>query len=430
MLERLIALSLRERLIVYFSAALLAAAGLYAFTQLPIEAYPDLTNVTVQVITQWPGKSAEELEKFVTVPVETAMNGIPHLAAVRSVSLFGLSVVTMTFDDYADDFFARTKVSEKIQEVTFPDGVNTSLSPESGPTGEIYRYTLESDSLDVMDLKTIEDWVLERQFKSVPGVVEVVSFGGPTKQYEVVVDPGKLAYYGVSLGQVGDALRQNNTNAGGSIIGQGEQGFVFRGVGLLGGTADISNVLLASNRGTPIRVAQVGEVRIGHAVRLGKVGRGTDDDVVEGIILMRRGENASGTIQKVREKVRELNARILPPGTRIVPYLDRSDLIGVTTHTVLHNLTMGMLLVMVVLFVFLGNARSALIAALVVPLALLIAFILMWMKGMSANLLSLGAIDFGVIIDGAVIMIESIFARLAAQEPLNDEARIGVIRRT
>ena len=430
MFEKLVALSLRERLIVYFSTGLLAAAGLYAFTQLPIEAYPDLTNVTVQVITQWPGKSAEELEKFVTIPVETAMNGIPHLAGIRSVSLFGLSVVTMTFDDNADDFFARTKVSEKVQEVTFPDGVNTGLSPESGPTGEIYRYSLQSDSLKVMDLKTLQDWVLERQFKSVPGVVEVVSFGGPTKQYEVVVDPGKLAYYGVSLAQVSDALRQNNANAGGSIIGQGDQGFVFRGIGLLSSVEDISSVLLSSNRGAPIRVSQVAEVRIGHAVRLGKVGRQDDDDVVEGIVLMRRGENASAAIEKVHEKVEELNGHILPRGTRIVPYLDRSELIGVTTHTVLHNLMMGMILVVVVLVAFLGNVRSALIAALVVPLALLIAFILMWMRGMSANLLSLGAIDFGVIIDGAVIMIESIFARLAARGVTEEEERIGIIRRT
>ncbi len=430
MLRRLIELSLRERLVVYFSVVLLIAAGLYAYSQLPIEAYPDLTSTTVQVITQWPGRSAEELEKFVTIPIETEMNGIPHLSNLRSVSLFGLSVVTLTFDDNTDDWYGRTKVTEKLQNLVLPEGVNPQLSPESGPTGEVYRYTLQADGVGIMDLKTIQDWLLERQFKTVPGVADVVSFGGPTKQYEVDVDPLKLRYYGLTLSQVTDALRMNNTNAGGSVIEQGEQGFVFRGVGLLDGIQDVEHVVVASEQGTPITVGQFARVRIGHAVRLGKVGLQDNDDVVEGIVLMRRGENASQVIRAIEEKVRELNDRILPPGVRIVPYYDRSDLIGVTTHTVLHNLLLGMGLVVVVLFLFLGNLRVTLIAAVVVPLSLLVAFLLMWARGMSANLLSLGAVDFGVIIDGAVIMAEGIFARLVAARVADEAERMSVVQQT
>jgi cobalt-zinc-cadmium resistance protein CzcA len=430
MLQKLVELSLRERLVVYFTVILLAAAGFYAFTQLPIEAYPDLVNTKVQIITQWPGRSAEELEKFVTVPLETEMNGIPHLISLRSVSLFGLSMVTLTFDDNTDDFYARTKVTEKMQNLTLPDGVTPQLAAESGPTGELYRYVLTGKGMSIMDLKTMEDWVLERQFKSVPGVVDVVSFGGPTKQYEIGINPQKLAYYGISMHQVLDAVAANNANAGGSIIEQGKQGFVFRGVGLLADLNDIKNVVITTNQGTPIKVEQIADVRISSAVRLGKVGWNNDGDVVEGVVLMRRGENASDIVKKVEEKVDELNSRILPKNVKIVPYYDRSHLIGVTTHTVMHNLLMGMLLVMVMLFIFLGNVRSAFIAAVIVPLSLLIAFILIWLKGMSANLLSLGAIDFGVIIDGAVIMIEAIFARLAIQTVTEEGQRIDLIKDT
>ncbi|MGA2624045.1 MAG: CusA/CzcA family heavy metal efflux RND transporter [Bacteroidota bacterium] len=430
MLEKLIALSLRERLVVYFTVLLIAAAGIFAFTQLPIEAYPDLVNTKVQIISQWPGRSAEELEKFVTVPLETGMNGIPHLISLRSVSLFGLSAVTLTFDDNTDDFYARTKVTENLQNPSLPDGVTPQLAAESGPTGELYRYILVGKDISTMDLKTIEDWVLERQFKSVPGVVDVVSFGGPTKQYEIAISPQKLAYYGISLHQVLDAVSSNNANAGGSIVEQGKQGFVFRGVGLLRELNDIKNIVLTTNQGTPIKVGQLADVRISHAVRLGQVGWNEDDDVVEGFVLMRRGENASEVIKLIEAKVEELNSRILPKNVRVVPYYDRSHLIGVTTHTVMHNLLLGMFLVIATLFIFLGNVRSAVIAAMVVPLALLIAFILMWLRGMSANLLSLGAIDFGVIIDGAVIMIEGIFARLALQRVTEDTERMALIQDT
>ncbi|MDP4198231.1 MAG: CusA/CzcA family heavy metal efflux RND transporter [Bacteroidota bacterium] len=430
MLKKLVELALRERLVVYFTTVLLIVAGIYSFTQLPIEAYPDLTNTRVQVITQWPGRSAEEMEKFVTVPTETEMNGIPHLQNLRSISLFGLSVVTLTFDDVADEFFARTNVTEKLQDVQLPDGVTPQLSPQSGPTGEIYRYTLQSKTRSAMELKTIEDWVLERQFKTVEGVTDVSSFGGPTKQYEIAIDPQKLAYYGVSLKQVSEALQSNNSNAGGSLIEQGNQGYVFRGVGLLAGVNDIANAVVTTLNGTPLKIAQLGDVRIGHAVRLGKIETPNDDDAVEGIVLMRRGENASLVIERVEEKVRQLNSTILPKDVKIVPYYDRADLVGVTTHTVLHNLVVGMLLVIVVLFVFLGNVRSAFIAALIVPLSLLFAFVLMYWRGMSANLLSLGAIDFGVIIDGAVIMVEAIFARLALKHVTGESSREDLIQST
>ncbi len=430
MLKKIVELALKERIVVYFATVLLLIVGIYAFTQLPIEAYPDLTNTSVQIISQWPGRSAEEMEKFVTVPTETEMNGIPHLLNLRSISLFGLSVVTLTFDDAADEFFARTNVTEKLQDVQLPDQVSPQLSPQSGPTGEIYRYTLESKTRSPMELKEIEDWVLERQFKAVEGVTDVSSFGGPTKQYEIAIDPQKLVYYGITLKQVSDALAANNANAGGSLIEQGDQGYVFRGVGLFASLDDISNVVVTSLGGAPLKIAQLGSVQIGHAVRLGKVAIPGNDDAVEGIVLMRRGENASDVIQRVEDKAKELNATILPKDVKIVPYYDRADLVGVTTHTVLHNLVVGMLLVIVVLFIFLGNIRSAFIAAIVVPLSLLFAFVLMYWRGMSANLLSLGAIDFGVIIDGAVIMVEAIFARLALQHIASGADRESLIEST
>jgi cobalt-zinc-cadmium resistance protein CzcA len=430
MLNKIVELSLRERLVVYFTVILIAAVGFYAFTQLPIEAYPDLVNTEVQIISQWQGRSAEEMEKFVTIPIETEMNGIPRLQNLRSISLFGLSVLTLTFDGSADDIFARSQVIEKLQGTTLPDGVSPQLSPQSGPTGEIYRYILVGNGVSAMDMKTIEDWTLERQFKAVQGVADVVSFGGPSKEYVVDIDPQKLAYYGITLNQVVASLANNNANAGGSLVEQGNQGFVLRGVGLLENVDDIDHVIVANLNGSPVTLEQVGTVKIGSAVRLGKVGWKNKDDVVEGIVLMRRGENASMVIKAVEEKVKELNSTILPKNVRIVPYYDRADLVSVTTHTVLRNLLEGVILVVIVLFVFLGNARSALIAALIVPLSLLFAFILMWMHGMSANLLSLGAIDFGVIIDGAVIMIEAIFTRLALGNVESEPERFGIIKET
>ena len=430
MLNRLVELSLRERLIVYLSVVLLAAVGFYAFTQLPVDAYPDLTNTTIQVISQWPGRGAEEMEKFVTIPVETEMNGIPHLQSLRSVSLFGLSVVTMVFDESTTDFYARAKIVERLQQLSLPDGVNYQLSPDEGPTGELYRYVLVGKGVSTMQLKTIQDWILEREFKTVPGVVDVVSFGGPTMQYVVDVDPQKLAYYGLPLSQIVSSIGDNNSNGGGSLVEQGNQGVVLRGVGLLSGVDDIKSVIIGDRGGSPVTVGQVASVKVGHAVRLGKVGWKNDDDVVEGIVLMRRGENASKVVKAIEQKVVELNSGILPKDVKIVPYYDRSRLIAVTTRTVLHNLLEGMILVIIVLFIFLGNARSALIAAVVVPLSLLFAFVFMWVRGMSANLLSLGAIDFGVIIDGAVIMVEAIFAALAVSQVENDSERVQLVRIT
>jgi cobalt-zinc-cadmium resistance protein CzcA len=430
MLKKIVELALKERIVVYFSTVLLIVGGIYSFTQLPIDAYPDLTNTRVQIVTQWPGRSTEEVEKFVTIPTETEMNGIPHLISLRSTTLFGLSTVYLTFDDATDDFTARTYVNQQLAAVDLPDGVTPSLAPQSGPTGEIYRYTLQSKTRSPMELKSIEDWVLERQWKSVQGVVDVTSFGGPTKQYEVAIDPQKLAYYGIGIQQVSDALAANNANAGGSLIEQGDQGYVFRGVGLLSSVNDIANVLVANYNGTPLKIAQLGEVRIGHSVRLGKVETSTNPDAVEGVVIMRRGENASEVIDRVEQKVKDLNSTILPSDVKVVPYYDRADLVSLTTHTVLHNLVVGMLLVIVILFIFLGNIRSAFIAALVVPLSLLFAFVLMHLNGMSANLLSLGAIDFGVIIDGAVIMVEAIFARLAVQHIVDWMQRETLIEST
>ncbi|HVO09751.1 MAG TPA: CusA/CzcA family heavy metal efflux RND transporter [Vicinamibacteria bacterium] len=406
---------LRQRVLLLAVVAALAVAGFVAFRQLPIEAYPDVTNVQVQVITPFPGHAAEEVERLVTIPLENELNGIPDRASLRSISIFGLSVVTIVFDDDTDRAYARQQAFERMQQVVLPGGVQPVLSPDSTPVGEIYRYTLQGPpGFSPLELKALEDWVVERKLRQVAGVVDVAGFGGPTKQYQVLVDPLKLRSYGFSLRQVFDSLAAGNRNAGGSYIEHGPEMYIVRGLGLVRDERDIGGIAVASHNGTPIRIRDVATVTVGPAVRLGLVGKNEDDDVTQGIVLLRKGENALSVLEGVRAKVREINERYLPPGVRLVTHYDRTDLIHRTLHTVLHNMAEGILLVLAVLVAFLGvrNLSAASAVALVIPLSLLGAFILLDLRGVPANLISMGAVDFGVIVDPAVFVIENILRLL------------------
>src|SRR5271167_4198008 len=419
MIAKLVEFALYNRFMVLALTVLLLIWGAVSFHNLPVEAYPDVANNYVQVITQWPGRAAEEVEQQVTIPIETQLNGLPHLQSLRSASLFGLSSVTMIFDDDSLDEWNRQRVLEKLSVVTLPNNLQPQIGPDYSPVGQIYWYTLKSTNpqYDLMELKSLEDWVLEKQFKSVPNVVDVASFGGITKEYQVRVDPVKLISYGLTIGQVEQQLTNNNVNAGGSFIEEGLQQINVRAVGLMTNVEDIENTVLKTQNGTPVLVKDVGTVMQGPKIRLGLIGKAyrtddgkiiNNDDVVEGIVLLRKGANADSVIEDIHKKVNELNDHILPPGVKIVPFLDRSDLVHYTTHTVLHNLTEGVLLVSFVLFFFLGNARGALIVALTIPFSLLFASICLDLNKIPANLLSLGALDFGMVVDGTVVIIENI----------------------
>ncbi len=411
MISRVIAASLGQRLVVMAFAVVLAGWGALAFQRLPIEAYPELADVQVSVITLWPGHAAEEVEKFVTIPIENELNGTPRLTAIRSTSIFGLSSVRAIFQDRTDDYFARQQVLERLHLVQLPTGVDPDLGPLSGSIGEILRYTLSSDTMSQIDLKTLQDWVLERRFRQVPGVVDIVSWGGGRKQYQVLLDPTKLKQYDLTFAQVYDALAKSNANAGGSYIPQGDYAYMVRGIGLLGSPSEIENVVVAAHAGTPIRIRDIGSVAIGHSIRLGILGRDGADELVQGIVLMRKGENPSEVLARVKARLSELLDQ-LPAGVKINQYYDRSRLVATTVHTVEHNLIEGAVLVTLILFIFLGNVRSALIVAATIPLSLLFAFTCMDLRGISANLLSIGAIDFGIIVDGAVVMVENIYRHL------------------
>ncbi len=416
MLRRLTLYALRNRVMALLLLGLFIVAGALAFRRLPVEAYPDVTNVQVQIITLFPGHAGEEVEQLVTVPVENQMNGIPKRASMRSISLFGLSVVTLVFEDDADGAYVRNQAFERLQAVEMPPGAQPSLSPDSTPVGEIYRYTLRAPAgYSPLELKAVEDWVVERKLRTVPGVVDVVGFGGPTKQYQVQVDPLRLKAYGLSLKQVLDALASGNRNAGGAYIEHGSEMFVVRGLGLVGSTADIESIAVATRNGTPVLIRDLGSAAVGPAIRLGRVGLrapggGDEDDVVQGTVLLRKGENALEVLKRVEAKVAELNAHELPPGLRLVPHYDRTDLIQRTLSTVRRNMAEGIALVLLVLVLFLGlrNWRSALIVAAVVPLSLLGAFLFLDLRGIPANLISMGAIDFGIIVDSAVVVIENL----------------------
>jgi heavy metal efflux system protein len=419
MIAALVEFALNNRFMVLALTILLLVWGAISFHNLPVEAYPDVANNYVTVITQWPGRAAEEVEQQVTIPIETQLNGLPHSQHLRSVSLFGLSSVTMIFDDSSENDWNRQKVLERLSQVTLPSNLQPAIGPDYSPVGQIYWYTLRTTNpqVDLMQLKSLEDWVLEKQFKSIPNVVDVVSFGGITREYQVRVDPQKLISYGLTIGQVETQLANNNVNAGGSFIESGLQQINVRAVGLITNLQDMEETVLKAQNGAPVRVKDIATVTQGPKIRLGQIGKALrrDDgtivdngDVVEGIVLLRKGASADAVIEDIHAKVKQLNEQILPPGVRIVPFLDRSDLVHFTTHTVLHNLTEGVLLVSVILFFFLGNVRGALIVALTIPFSLLFASIGLDLNKIPANLLSLGALDFGMVVDGSVVVIENI----------------------
>ena len=420
-MNRIVGSSLGQRLLVGLVTVLLVAAGVRALERLPVDAYPDLSPPIVEIITQWPGHAAEEVERLITVPVERGMNGIPRTAAIRSISLYGLSDVILTFDDGTDNYFARQQVFNQMSGLGLPDGVAPSVSPLSSPSGLIYRYVLQSPDRSAMELKTFEDWTVEPAFRSVPGVADDSGFGGGEMQYQVQLDPARIAGLGLSVSQVEASLAANNDNAGGGFYSQGGQFYYVRGEGRLTTVEDIGNVVLAVHDGTPVLVRDVGKVVIGIAPRLGEFGYEKQDDAVEGVILMRTGEKTQDVLKQVEAKTKELNEQVLPKDVKIHPFYDRSDLIALTTKIVEDNLLRGMFLVIVVLIFFLYDFWAGMIVAITIPLALLFAFVCLDLQGASANLLSIGAIDFGILVDGAVFMVENIFRQIALREgrPMN-----------
>jgi len=438
MINALVDFALNNRFVVLGLAIFLFIWGIIAFHNLPVEAYPDVANTWVQIITQWPGKAAEEVEQQVTIPIEIQMNGIPHLVHLRSVSLAGLSVVNLIFDDSSNNDWDRQKAFERLSQVTLPAGVNPQIGPDYSPVGQVYWYTLKSTNpaYDVMELKTLQDWVVSKYIRSVPDVVDDSSFGGITKEYQIRVDPEKLISYGLSLAQIEQQLTNSNANAGGSFIEVGAQAINVRAVGLIRNISDIEETVIKAQNGTPIRIKDVAVVAQGPKIRLGQIGKAVhrsdgvvedDNDVVEGIVFLRKGADTAKMLEGVHAMVQRLNDHILPPGVKIVPYLDRDDLVDYTTHTVLHNLAEGMILVVIVLFVLLGNVRGAIIVSLTIPFALLFASICLDLRHISANLLSLGALDFGMVVDGSVVMVENIVRHLnrpdEAPRPLVERIR-------
>jgi cobalt-zinc-cadmium resistance protein CzcA len=426
MIRRVVDFALNNRLLVLGFAVLLFAGGIVSFMRLPIEAYPDVADNYVEIITQWPGISAEQIEQQVTIPLEISMNGIPQVVHLRSFSLFGLSDLKLIFEDGSDNAWNRERVLERLSQATLPPGVVPQMGTDWSPVGQIYFFTLHSTNpaYDPMELKSIEDWVVEKSFKSIPNVVDVASFGGPTREYQVLVDPNKMVAYGPSLAQVEQQLTNNNVNAGGSFIQEGLQQINVRSVGLVDRAQDIERTVIMTKNGTPLRVKDIAVVSQGPKIRLGQFARAIhhedgkivdNDDVVSGIVLLRKGAAADTALQDIHQKVEELNHHILPPGVKISPFIDRSDLVHFTSHTVLHNLTEGMILVSIILFLFLGNARGAFIVAATIPFSLLFASICLDFRHIPANLLSLGALDFGMVVDGAVVMVENIVRHLGHQ---------------
>src|SRR5277367_355843 len=416
MIHRIVQAALRQRFLVLMLTAFITVGGVLSFERMPVDAYPDLSPPQVEIITQWPDHAAEEVERLVTLPLELEMNGVPHMVVMRSISLYGLSDVILTFEDSTDDYFARQIVFERLAQATLPTGVTPSLAPLFSPSGLVYRYVLESPDRSPQELKTIEDWVVERAYRSVPGVADDSGFGGTTMQYQVLLDPARIYGYHLTVPQVMNSLGANNSNAGGGFYSQGGQFYYVRGIGLVRNTSDIGIIVVGSNNGVPIRVKDIGDVVIGNAPRLGEFGYQKNDDAVEGVILMLRGEQTQNVLKGVEAKTKELNEQILPPDVKIHPYYDRSELVQLTTDTVEANLLRGMVLVLVVLIFFLVSFRAAVIVALTIPLSLLFAFIVLHAHDVAANLLSIGAIDFGIVIDGTVVMIENIYRELAMRE--------------
>jgi cobalt-zinc-cadmium resistance protein CzcA len=447
-LRSILAFSLKNKYFILFATLILLVTGVVTFKTMPIEAFPDVTNTEVTIISQWPGRSAEEIEKFVTIPIEIALNPVQKKISLRSTSIFGLSYIKLVFEDNVTNNDARIQVNNLLGDADIPQGVNPSVQPPTGPTGEIFRYSLKSSFRDALELKTIQDWVIDRQIRAVPGVADLVSFGGKTKIYEIRVDPGKIANLGITALDVFSAVQKSNINIGGDIIVKNNQAYVVRGVGLLNDINEIRNIIIPNVNGVPILVKNVADVAISNVPRLGLVSRSdavidsngkrtitNDFDVVEGIVVMRKGENPSKVIEGLKAKIEKLNSSVLPADTKIVPFYDRDDLIHFATHTVLHNMIEGILFVTIIVSLFMFNWRTTLIVSIVIPLSLLFSFICLRLMGMSANLLSLGAIDFGIIIDGAVVMVEGMFVVLDKQaheigmERFNKIAKMGLIKK-
>lgn len=442
-IKGIIAFSLKNRFFTFFWVSLLVIAGAISYSKIPIEAFPDVTNTQIIIVTEWNGRSAEEVERFVTTPIEIAMNSVQRKTNVRSITMFGLSVIKIIFDDEVEDFFARQQVNNQLQNVQLPEGVDADVQPPYGPTGEIFRYVLKSnpvtkngDERDTRDLLTIQNWVIDRELRRVPGVADVVAFGGQEKIYEISVDPVKLQRYDLSPLELYNAVSKSNLNVGGDVIEKNGQAYVVRGIGLLDSRRDIENTIVDIFNGNPLLVKDVATVQEASAPRVGQVGLNEKDDVVEGIIVMRKGENPSEVLGRVKEKIEELNTSILPSDVKMETFYDRDVLMSYTTHTVLKNLMEGIVFVTVIVFLFMADWRTTLIVAIIIPLSLLFAFFMLHLKGMSANLLSLGAIDFGIIIDGAVVMVEGIFVALdhkahrVGMPNFNRLAKMGLIKAT
>jgi len=434
LIKRIIYFSLRHRYFVFFMTAVLAVIGYMSYTNTPIETFPDVTNTQIIIITQWPGRSAEEVEKFVTIPLETALNSVQSKINLRSTSSFGLSYIRIIFDDNVDDAFARQQVFTRLSNAELPDNINPEVEPPYGPTGEIYRYTLESKTKNIRELNTIQEWVLDRQFKSVPGVADVNTFSGGEKIYEIRVNPNSITNYGLSSLDIYNAVSKSNINVGGDVLEKNGQAFIIRGIGLLNDINEINNIIVTKINGVPILVKNIATVVESEKPRLGDVKRDKEEDAVEGIIVMRKGENAAEVLKAIHEKVDDLNENVLPKDVKIVPFYDRSTLMEYATHTVLHNLFEGIILVTLIVFIFMADWRTTLIVAIIVPLSLLFAFMLMRLRGMTANLLSMGAVDFGIIIDGAVVMVEGLFvvldhrAKEVGMEKFNKLAKLGLFK--
>src|SRR5271168_3093992 len=416
MIHRIVQFALAQRFLVLMLTVLIIVAGAWSFRQMPVDAYPDLSPPMVELITQWPGHAAEEVERLTTLPLELAMNGAPHLKVMRSISLYGLSDVILTFDESVDPYFARQVIFQRLADATLPAGVTPSMAPLFSPSGLVYRYVIESPDRSPQELHTYEDWIIERAYRSVPGVADDSGFGGPTMQYQVLLDPARLYNYHLPVVQVLNALTANNANTGGGFYSQGGQFYYVRGLGLIKDEADIGSVIIGSQNGVPVHVRDVGDVAIGHAPRLGQFGFNKNDDAVEGVIMMLRGDQTQNVLKGVEAKTKELNEHILPPDVKVRPYYDRSDLVRLTIDTVEENMLLGMTLVLIVLIFFLVSVRAAVIVALTIPLALLFSFIFLHARGVAANLLSIGAIDFGIIIDGTLVMMENIHRELGLRE--------------
>src|ERR1035437_3468654 len=433
-IKNILSFSLKNRFFVFFLTALLAVIGIASYIETPIVAFPDFTNTQVRIISIWPGRSAQEVERFVTIPLEIAMNSVQKKTNLRSQSMFGLSVITLIFEDDVEDMYARQQITGLLSNIELPTGTETELTPPSGPTDEIYRYTISGKSHTPTELRTLQDWVVDRNLRTVPGVADVVAFGGTVKIYEVSVNPNLLAKYNLSALDVYEAINKSNVNVGGDVIEKNAQAYVVRGIGLISSIPEIENIAIESLNETPILVKNVATVKESNSPRLGQVGRGNRDDVVEGLVLMRKGIDPAPVLKDLALKVKELNATVLPADVKMETFYNRDNLIDFCLHTVMHNVLEGIFLVTLIVFLFMLDWRTTLIVSLIIPLSLFFAFTMLRLKGMFANLISIGAIDFGILIDGAVVMVEGVFVALALRahqlgmEKFNKSAKLGLIK--